>query len=490
MKPDYHESCDDQNKVILQTLIDKTEDEDVKKVISCFTIDTTGAEIIKKMTALTMLPLKKAAHYLEIPERVLKSKLKAAIISDIVDRLNALLMEFCAICEEYYHEDLSEKPLVKCILCNQGCHNPCQEPIILRLSEFDTKQQLCRPFMCSSCISDHTEDDPDTNMAHARKNKKSPKKQIEKPTNNENNHPTAPNSPRQTNSGNDSNGDLENPSGRKTTQTPEPPQQNASVPVCPDYKWGRCPKYEECQFRHPPRCWSWLEKGQCSYNRNCRFHHPPLCYTSLWERQCYNQDCKYFHLQKTKRFKMEEEQLKTSLNAGNYQSQFPSLLPQSNENKVHPAHEPQMLPNTSQSRPGTYQSRLDHQPTIHHPPNFTQHPPAEIAQGSLIQPTSHIASRGTQPLNNKSPPESRFTTEDMSFLVKTIKEILKHEIGEIKQKLSPSVLAPPIHQQFQKPSLQQVSPHIQSQPLLQISPQLPNQNLYSLQVAPHQPASQ
>ena len=95
--------------------------------------------------------------------------------------------------------------------------------------------------------------------------------------------------------------------------------------VCPDYKWGRCPNYEHCQFRHPPRCWTWLEKGSCSYKKKCRYHHPPICYNSLWQGECYNKECKFFHLQKTKRVKIEEEQLKASLNAGNYQSQFPNL---------------------------------------------------------------------------------------------------------------------------------------------------------------------
>ena len=469
MKPDYHESCDDQNKVILQTLMDNAGDEDVKKVIACFTIETTGAEIIKKMTALTMSPLKKAAHYLDIPERVLKSKLKAAIISDIVDRLNALLMEFCAICEEYYHEDLNEKPLVKCILCHQGCHNPCQEGIILRLSEFDAKQQLCRPFMCSSCISDHSEEDPDTNMAHAIKNKKSPNKQINKTNGN---HPVTPNSQRQTNDENH----LNEESGRdKNDSLPDEPnngnnkKDDAAVPVCPDYKWGRCPNYEHCQFRHPPRCWTWLEKGSCSYKKKCRYHHPPICYNSLWQGECYNKECKFFHLQKTKRVKIEEEQLKASLNAGNYQSQFPNL-PQQNVNQHNSesqGHQASTNPRTHQPHQSLQQSSRMNTTPQYHPPH----------------------SENPLPDEHKSPAQPRLSKEDLSFLVVTIKDILKEEIakeiGEITKKINLS------SSQFQPVNHKQIQNHTLSPSLLQISPQIPNPTLYNLQVAsPHQLSSQ
>ena len=67
MKSDYHEINDDHNRVILQTLMDNSDDEEVRKVISSFTIENTGAEIVKKMMQLTLPPLKKAAQYLDIP---------------------------------------------------------------------------------------------------------------------------------------------------------------------------------------------------------------------------------------------------------------------------------------------------------------------------------------------------------------------------------------------------------------------------------------
>lgn len=458
--------------------MDNAEDEDVKKVITCFTLDTTGAEIVKKMSSITMQPLKKAAVYLDVPSPASKSKPKAKIISDIVSRLNALLMELCGICGEYYHEDLNEKPITKCILCKQGCHNPCQEPIILRLAEFEQKQMECRPFMCTSCIGDHSEDDEDATIANAVKSKKSPEKLSQEPEK----VSATPQSKSLSNQGDQDSEDKQRPPG-------SPKQVDVNVPVCPEYKWGRCPNYEECQFRHPPRCWKWLEKGQCSYNKKCRYHHPPLCYNSLWDRQCYNQDCKFFHLQKTKRFKMEEEQLKTSLNAGNYESQFPSLQHQDRSNHGNPSHEPLQMSHTNpQPQQNNHPRQNRGSPPLHpRPPNTPQQQNVQ----AYPRPNQHLPPSPDDPaVKQQAPIQNRLSKEDISFLALMIKEILKQEIGDIKENIKPSPLNPSNHQQNLKPAPQQVTPVIPTHPLLQLSPQIPNTSLYNLQVAPHPHASQ
>ena len=34
-------------------------------------------------------------------------------------------------------------------------------------------------------------------------------------------------------------------------ETPPVREDTTIAEICPDYKWGRCPNYEECDFRHP-----------------------------------------------------------------------------------------------------------------------------------------------------------------------------------------------------------------------------------------------
>lgn len=509
---DYHTLNDGKNKIILQTLLDNVEDEEVKRVLACFTIEARGAEIIKKMTQLTLPPLKKAAIYLEIPESNAKTKLKAEIISDIVDRLNALLMEICGICGEYYHEDLDEKPLTKCIICKQGCHNKCQDPILAHFNVLDENQKKCRPFMCASCIGDYTED-TDEIIVNAPKSKKSPTKQKQK---------LITHAPTETNDVEGADGDqfedASDTTGPPRTlegviavnadgtdhieaiaeeQTESNTDDRSKVPVCPNYKWGKCPNYESCQYRHPPRCWRWLEKGKCSYNNKCKYHHPPLCYNSLWSGECYNLDCKFFHLLKTHRIKQEEEQLKNSLNAGNFQSQFPQIQQPSNTNQSHPSHinlyqpshinfqQPSHVNLPQTSHVNMHQSQVNQQHQINAPQtqmNQHSHIPSYQPQGPRqLQQTHTVASRQVhqpvqsappQPQNQtrNSPPHSttqpRLNKEDLSFLVRTIKDILKEDLGkeieEIKQRLNPSV------------------------PLQATNTQIQNPNLYSLQVVPRQ----
>ena len=457
MSSDYHQINDDQNRIILQTLMDSTDDEEVIKVISCFTIESTGADIVKRMSQLNVPSLKKASQYLDIPEATSKSKLKANIISDLVDRLNALLMEMCLLCGEYYSEEMHEKPLVKCILCQQGCHNACHEPIITHLKELDEKQLKCYPFMCASCLGENSKE-PTNDMSLAPKNKKSPTKEIQKPKDTKNKDDDVPGSPRSINGF-----IVEEPDDGKKANDPKAPEvpkeDKSKIPVCPDYKWGRCPNYEQCQYRHPPRCWSWLEKGKCTYNKKCRYHHPPLCFTSLWEKQCFNQECKFFHLQKTKRYKMEEEQLKTSLNAGNYHSQFPTIE-QAKENHQNPDNRPPQR--------AIHHSQQNDHPNAHKPPLYstaTNNHPTHTPQRQAPQNPNHRVETPAQPRINK---------DDMSFLVVTIKEILKQEIGKemetMKQKLALQSAIAQVNPQSQKQNI----------PLLIPNPQILNQSAFNL----------
>ena len=140
---DYHAANDDINKAILQDLSDGTEDQEIRRVLQCYSIGATGADIIKELSKHTVPPLKKTAIYLDLYADGDPKKLKADIITDIMTRLNSLLMELCGICGEYYNNKLHEKPLLKCILCKQGCHSTCLEPITAHLNVLDENQKKC-----------------------------------------------------------------------------------------------------------------------------------------------------------------------------------------------------------------------------------------------------------------------------------------------------------------------------------------------------------
>ena len=411
---EYHTANDAENKAILQSLVDNAEDDETKKVISCYTIEATGTEIIKKLSLLNVPPLKKAAAYLGIPEKITKPK-KADIISAILDRLNALLMELCGICGEYYNEDLNDPPLISCIICKQGCHNICQKPIIDLLGDLTANQQKSRPFMCSSCIGEYNDEVSEVVIVKSSKSKNSPTKVEEvKPSN-------------------ETHSDFEANQQPDDDTTPSAPPKSPgksdnvstdsefTVPICPVYKWGRCPDFENCQYRHPPRCWNWLTHGKCSFRNKCRFHHPPLCYNSLWSKECLNPECKFFHMSRTLRYKREDEQLMNSLTLQTYQNQ-PQQPTQIPPNPAMQANYQAQFPQPPQ--PATQPS----QPQFHHAPQQQSY--------HVTRPPQQHAARGPPAQTGNSNPQyqpqqpNTLSKSDVSFLAKTIKDAIKEELSK------------------------------------------------------------
>ena len=133
----------------------------------------------------------------------------------------------------------------------------------------------------------------------------------------------------------------------------------------------------------------------------------------------------------------------------------------------------------------------DHQQaTVHH----NHHPNNNRSNHTMSQPYVS-ALKGTQqnqnpqsnPLaptsNPQVPTQPKVTKEDMSFLVLMIREILKEDIDkqmdEMKRKIAQ--ISPQV--QTQKQVVPQTLP-------LHVNPNLLNPNLYNLQVAPPQQASQ
>ena len=358
---DYHSINDRENKAIIQHLIEESEDDDVAKVISCYSIGATGKDIRQKLDKLTKPVLGKAANHLQITTR---DKKKLQILDDIVQGIECLLKESCPVCGQYYNIELGDQPFFKCIKCNQGCHNPCYGEMHELMSTIDERLINSFHFMCSSC----SEYNKVPNIrVETKKHPINPLQLSQSQVNGSLNEdyeipsaqppPSQPNTPRFPPS---------QPNGLTPANPTEPSQPNNAtrkakkkthdpqVPICKVYKWGRCPNYEKCEFRHPPRCWNWLSSGKCRFKNDCRYHHPPLCANSVKELKCFNESCAYFHISKTHRRNAEEETLKTALHRKNSDkakeptSSQTSILPNSqSQMSVNP--EPKSQPNNTPS---------------------------------------------------------------------------------------------------------------------------------------------
>lgn len=449
----YHEANDEANKAILQALVEESQDTDIAAVIQCYNIGVKGTEIRKEMAKLKVSPLQKCASYLGIDAK----KLKAQIITDIMTRINSLLRDLCGICGDYFNNELQEKPLFNCIICRQGCHRKCFEPISTLFADLNDNQKRAMQFICTSCHSDYSADEAEETVENAPKVKKSPTKVTEPPSTDEledeqdknqqpdfrEEHPSSPRSHEGLIHG-DSSGDNEHTASDDSTQ----------IPVCPAYKWQRCPNYETCQYRHPPRCWNWLTDGKCSFKKKCRFHHPPLCYNSLWEKRCLKPECKFFHLAKTQR-KIEDELLKNSLTPsayGAHSTQFPEL------------------PQAQYSQPPNHDMPQPQQPGYNQPPQ-QQQTAIHNAQTSTQPLNTRPQYQQQQPNNHPNQAQSSFSHNDISFLAKTIKEAIKEDLAKelvsLKQDLEMKIHHTSMQQTMPTNTMPQpqIAPFMISQPV-------------------------
>ena len=453
---DYHTVNDEENKAILQKLSDDSGDAEISSVIQCYNIGSKGADIIKEMNKKHNVPtLKKCATYLGIPLDGEAKKLKAEIISDIMCRLNSLLRDLCGICSSYYNNTLQDKPPFNCLMCKQGCHIECFGVIDTAFNVLDPNQRNAFPFVCTSCQGEYKSDDDVDIDVHAQKVKKSPRK-LKAPLeaapeivsseitheglvrgdhtgesitqtvegnipleNSEEYEQRRRNLEEINQRVNGEDVDRRSRTAQDTTQIVHDEDierrkarnKDPTIALCPNYKWGRCPNYEDCDYRHPARCWNWIQKGRCSYGRKCRYSHPPLCKSSLRERKCLDASCKFFHITRTQRF--EDEQLKSTLHEENYQNQRYEL-PQEDYPYAQ-NHQPRRRGNQQQYR--TYRSNQ--------PPETSAAPPRQ----SNYQP-QHSGTEST----------SSFSNSDVNFLVHTIKNVLQEsvlkEIADIKHQLA------------------------------------------------------
>jgi hypothetical protein len=450
---DYHTLNDVANKAIITQLAEESGDQETSAVINCYTIGASDREIRKLLYKQLVPPLKKAATYLGLETEGEAKILKDDVISFIINRIETLMKDLCGICGHYYNNSLQDQPLFTCLICKQGCHLTCFEEMNTILNGMSESMRDAFKFLCTSCQGDFSKD-PST----APKLTKSPTKTQTHINGDDQDlevSSVASHEGRITRNADDSS--VGSPASPISSERPPPEMLK---PVCPEYKWGRCPNYEDCEYRHPPRCWSWLSKGKCSYKNKCRYHHPPLCYNSLWEKKCFDEKCKYFHLTQTQRFKIEDEQLKGSLHYANYHAQH-NQQPFNGQNQP-----PTQLAAQHYPSPNYQQSNVLQQQR-HHPPQ-----PSVVTQQQMRP--AQLPQQQVPQLPQAQQNRSFLNPGDLSFLAKTIKDIIREDLGkeiaDIKLKLN---------SQAQRVN----SPHILN--TLPMQPTQPTTNLYSLhQVTP------
>ena len=304
-KTDYHAANDELNKQILLQLAQRCDDAEVAAVLSCYSIGAVGADIRKEMNRSKLPHLAKTAVFLGVHNIADIQKSKAKLVTNIMKKLNTLLMDLCVVCGDYYSVDLTDKPVFSCITCGQGCHDKCFDPVSTLFRGLDATYRKSMQFVCSTCYSDHKPDDEEV-VVNAKKSpiKAKPptlEEELEEEAEDETTTPEpVPYKAEEKKPTTDTSTNVHFP-----RQPPNPAETQPKKPMCPQYENQiRCENYEACKavYFHPRRCRNMLTFGKCRFGHRCRYHHPKICPKSLTEKKCTNLDCKLFHIKYTVRY--------------------------------------------------------------------------------------------------------------------------------------------------------------------------------------------
>ena len=157
---------------------------------------------------------------------------------------------------------------------------------------------------------------------------------------------------------------------------------------------------------------------------------------------------------------MEDEQLKSSLHAANYQSQYP-LLPQQQQQSLQSQYNPNQ-PQQQQSQHPQHQFNQSH-------PGFNlrqqSHSNAQIPVQRAQMPIPNSSHQQPQTNSDNRQDHSGFSRNELSFLAQTIKESLKVDlIKEISNNIKED-----LQKQFQTVNMQSTVP-VSTMPQNQMPP--------------------
>ena len=254
----------------------------------------------------------------------------------LICRIQNFMPDKCGVCDEKFCIKLDEeKPLMECVMCGQGCHNPCvlnslgktaDDLNSMSQEEIDKMINPCKDlgmiYMCHACqkielpssTDGLTEDGAKKRqVAHSKpKQQKAVRKTHE-----------TPNTSRsiQFESGTAENpvivadavlGSADYPIAVEDDNGLHNIPKKTSESVCRYYKRGSCKhgasgkKDGTCPYAHPKYCRNYVMYGNksprgCKKGDQCNQFHPKMCPRSLTDGVCYNTTCKHRHLKNTKR---------------------------------------------------------------------------------------------------------------------------------------------------------------------------------------------
>ena len=257
--------------------------------------------------------------------------LSASLPHELLCRVQNFFPDRCDICKQSYIVKLHEKPIISCVVCGQGCHNPCILQLLGKTEqdhadESQNLQALLNPnaaagffYLCQPCqeavvpkkqkIKKKARQPPQSAQETIARTDPSTLSPQDLPADNSNTQETVEPS---------DNVDPGDSQENVAEARARPRIGSSQTSICRFYKQNRCKhgisgkKDGICRFEHPKPCKKLLNNGiigprGCAKGDKCEDFHPKMCQRSLKERICTNQKCEFIHVKHTRRNELQQQ---------------------------------------------------------------------------------------------------------------------------------------------------------------------------------------
>ena len=282
-------------------------------VLSGYKCEATHISNVNVLSSATFstVALSKCADFLVVKvldddgSKILNNKKEVA--DRIILKIKSYFTTVCAECEDKYHVNFGDTPLLTCHSCFKGSHD-C-EKVKEKLDALKTLDFVIgMVWLCRDCL-------PRNDAAKTYR----PKNKVSNPPPSSTISPTLNDHTIQLqNEVDETDNDKSSESDTLTQQDDNFVPPNKRKDVCNKYRHGNCPhgmsgrkEFEgksACIKQHPHRCYRYSKYGNdskkgCTKGKECKYFHPLICRSSAKKHECLRENCTHIHLRFTKRKK-------------------------------------------------------------------------------------------------------------------------------------------------------------------------------------------
>ena len=293
------------NNILADLIVKADADENSKEVRDCLRAYKLGNHTKTLEAAFNKFkraPLIKTLGFLNIKHDKMEKYKKQEIITELICRIENLLLDKCGMCGNQFATALNEKLLLQCKLCGQNAHLECLKELLGESYHSDLTHEdvsrLINPlgldglhYLCDSCSNSTIPSESGLNAGSKSQNA-------------EDSSVIADGTNQQTDRTSDNAAVLKNAVVHEENNKPWRDRSD----LCALFLQSKCPHGitgKQCENFHPRVCNQYRKNGNhpkygCRKGNACNYYHPDICPNSMKSHTCLNHKCVYrWHLPHT-----------------------------------------------------------------------------------------------------------------------------------------------------------------------------------------------